>query len=101
MIARRIGAACEAAHISALLAQPAPRAWIAACDMAGVSTQTFGPNVAEAASGQMLAGDGAAFAAVAALAVAWMPPAARADAASAAASMRGRMVRRINGTSLC
>src|SRR3954449_5427085 len=71
-------------------------AWIADCDMAGVSTQTFGPNVAEAASGQMLAGSGAA------LAGACVPPtAASALAASAAARRTGRMVRRINGTSLC
>jgi len=44
--------------------------WMAACVIDGVKTQTFGPNIATLASGQRLAGDGAALACSAPTAVA-------------------------------
>src|ERR1700756_6062832 len=45
-------------------------AWMAACDIDGVKTHTFGPNVAVTASGQRVAGDGSALARCAPAAVA-------------------------------
>src|SRR5260370_39883070 len=45
-------------------------AWMSACDIDGVKTQTYGPNVAVTASGQRLAGDGSALACSAPAAVA-------------------------------
>ena len=45
-------------------------AWMAACVIDGVKTQTFGPNIAVTASGQRLAGDGSALACSAPAAVA-------------------------------
>src|ERR1700747_1217849 len=45
-------------------------AWMPACDIDGVKTQTYGPNVAVTASGQRLAGDGSARACSAPTAVA-------------------------------
>ena len=53
--------------------------WMAACVIDGVKTQKFGPNIAMLASGQRLAGDGAALAFAAPTAVAVSAEAPSAD----------------------